>query len=69
MILLAILKQLFTTVNMHIPITTYNIFPLSGDSGFIEVILNASSLDEIGTRSDSFLSEYFNSHMSEEARV
>ena len=38
---------------------TYKIIPFSADSGFIEVIANACSLDEIGCKSDVFLVDYF----------
>ena len=38
---------------------TYQIIPFSSDSGFIEVITDACSLDEIGCKSDVFLVDYF----------
>ncbi|KAH0577780.1 putative Phosphatidylinositol 4-kinase [Spironucleus salmonicida] len=56
-------KQL---INQDIYGTIYGIIPLGRNSGFIEVVRNSNSLDEIGNRSENFLIDYFKKEMTQE---
>lgn len=46
-------------------LTFYRVIPLSQDSGFLEVVPFSNSLDEIGNRTEQFLSDYFNDYLTE----
>ncbi|CAL6083125.1 Phosphatidylinositol_4-kinase [Hexamita inflata] len=66
MIILNLFKTAFKGINLQL--TTYNIFPLTNSSGFIELLQNANSLDEIGNRTQGFLFNYFSKFMTAKAR-
>lgn len=64
--MLAILGQFFEPFMHHL--TNYKIIPTSANSGVIELLSGAASLDEIGNRSEEFLYEYFNKHLTDKHR-
>jgi len=57
LILTSLFRQLFQPLRLWL--SPYIAFPIGGNDGFIEILRDSKSLDQIGSMSDSFLTGYF----------